>query len=361
MAVEGNVSNLTKQILVGGVPVGGGAPVSVQSMTNTDTRDVEATVAQITRLTEAGCDIVRASVYDLDCAKALAKIKSRIHIPIVADIHFDYRLAIAAMENGADKLRFNPGNIGDESRVRAVVDCAKVHHTPIRIGVNAGSIEPVLRQKFGGPTTEAMIESALKHVVLLEKEGFTDIVLSLKASNVRDTVDAYRAISKRVDYPLHVGVTETGDVASGIIKSAAGIGSLLLDGIGDTIRVSLTDDPVKEVETGLKILRAVGLRRDDVEIVSCPTCGRTRVDVMRMVELVNSRLPHKQGYLKVAVMGCAVNGPGEARDADIGVAFGDGNGILFEKGEKVYHGAAEDVVERLITRASEMLAEQKNA
>ena len=361
MQVEGNVSNQTKQILVGGVPVGGGAPVSVQSMTNTDTRDIEATVAQIERLTEAGCDIVRSSVYDMDCAKALAKIKNRIHIPIVADIHFDYRLAIAAMENGADKLRFNPGNIGDESRVRAVVDCAKAHHTPIRIGVNAGSIEPVLRQKYGGPTTEAMIESALKHVVLLEKEGFTDIVLSLKASNVRDTVDAYRAISKRVDYPLHVGVTETGDVASGIIKSAAGIGSLLLDGIGDTIRVSLTDDPVKEVETGLKILRAVGLRRDDVELVSCPTCGRTRVDVMRMVELVNSRLPHKQGYLKVAVMGCAVNGPGEARDADIGVAFGDGNGILFEKGEKVYHGAAEDVVERLITRASEMLAEQKKA
>ena len=361
MQVEGNVSNQTKQILVGGVPVGGGAPVSVQSMTNTDTRDIEATVAQIERLTEAGCDIVRSSVYDMDCAKALAKIKNRIRIPIVADIHFDYRLAIAAMENGADKLRFNPGNIGDESRVRAVVDCAKAHHTPIRIGVNAGSIEPVLRQKYGGPTTEAMIESALKHVVLLEKEGFTDIVLSLKASNVRNTVDAYRAISKRVDYPLHVGVTETGDVASGIIKSAAGIGSLLLDGIGDTIRVSLTDDPVKEVETGLKILRAVGLRRDDVELVSCPTCGRTRVDVMRMVELVNSRLPHKQGYLKVAVMGCAVNGPGEARDADIGVAFGDGNGILFEKGEKVYHGAAEDVVERLITRASEMLAEQKKA
>jgi len=361
MQVEGNVSNQTKQILVGGVPVGGGAPVSVQSMTNTDTRDVEATVAQIERLTEAGCDIVRSSVYDMDCAMALAKIKSRIHIPIVADIHFDYRLAIAAIENGADKLRFNPGNIGDESRVRAVVDCAKAHHTPIRIGVNAGSIEPVLRQKYGGPTTEAMIESAMKHVVLLEKEGFTDIMLSLKASNVRDTVDAYRAISKRVDYPLHVGVTETGDVASGIIKSAAGIGSLLLDGIGDTIRVSLTDDPVKEVETGLKILRAVGLRRDDVELVSCPTCGRTRVDVMRMVELVNSRLPHKQGYLKVAVMGCAVNGPGEARDADIGVAFGDGNGILFEKGEKVYHGAAEEVVERLITRASEMLAEQKNA
>ncbi len=350
---------MTKQILVGGVPVGGGAPVSVQSMTNTDTRDVEATVAQIERLTEAGCNIVRSSVYDLNCAKALREIKSRIRIPIVADIHFDYRLAIAAMENGADKLRFNPGNIGDESRVKAVVDCAKTHQTPIRIGVNAGSIEPALRQKYGGPTTEAMIESALKHVALLEREGFTDIVLSLKASNVRDTVDAYRAISKRVDYPLHVGVTETGDVASGIIKSAAGIGSLLLDGIGDTIRVSLTDDPVHEVEVGLKILRAVGLLRDDIELVSCPTCGRTRVDVMKMVEQVNTRLPHKKGYLKIAVMGCAVNGPGEARDADIGVAFGDGNGILFEKGQQVYHGAADDVVERLIARATEMLQSQQ--
>ena len=353
------MNEMTKQVLVGGVPVGGGAPVSVQSMTNTDTRDVEATVAQIERLTEAGCNIVRSSVYDLACAKALSQIKTRIHIPIVADIHFDYRLAIAAMENGADKLRFNPGNIGDESRVRAVVDCAKAHHTPIRIGVNAGSIEPILRQKYGGPTTEAMIESAMKHVLLLERQGFTDIVLSLKASNVRDTVDAYHAISKRVDYPLHVGVTETGDVASGIIKSAAGIGSLLLDGIGDTIRVSLTDDPVREVETGLKILRAVGLLRDDIELVSCPTCGRTRVDVMKMVELVNTRLPHKKGYLKIAVMGCAVNGPGEARDADIGVAFGDGNGILFEKGQQVYHGAAEDVVERLIARANEMLAENQ--
>jgi len=350
---------MTKQILVGGVPIGGGAPVSVQSMTNTDTRDVEATVAQIERLTEAGCNIVRSSVYDLKCAKALRDIKSRIHIPIVADIHFDYRLAIAAMENGADKLRFNPGNIGDESRVKAVVDCAKTHHTPIRIGVNAGSIEPALRQKYGGPTTEAMIESALKHVTILEREGFTDIVLSLKASNVRDTVDAYRAVSKRVNYPLHVGVTETGDVASGIIKSAAGIGALLLDGIGDTIRVSLTDDPVHEVETGLKILRAVGLLRDDIELVSCPTCGRTRVDVMKMVEAVNTRLPHKKGYLKIAVMGCAVNGPGEARDADIGVAFGDGNGILFEKGQQVYHGAADEVVERLIARANEMLLMQQ--
>ena len=351
------MSDKTKQIQVRDRLIGGGAPVTVQSMTNTDTRDVDATVSQIQRLTEAGCDIVRSSVYDMACATALKEIKSRITIPIVADIHFDYRLAIAAMENGADKLRFNPGNIGDESRVRSLVACAKQHHTPIRIGVNAGSIEPALRQKYGGATTEAMVESALKHVSLLEREGFTDIVLSLKASNVRDTMDAYRAIHARVDYPLHVGVTETGDVASGIIKSAAGIGSLLLDGIGDTIRVSLTDDPVREVEVGLKILRAVGLRRDDIEIVSCPTCGRTRVDVMKMVGIVNSRLPHKQGYLKVAVMGCAVNGPGEARDADIGIAFGNGNGILFEHGEQTYHGEADEVVELLITRASEMLTQ----
>ena len=351
------MSNITRQVQIRDRLIGGGAPVTVQSMTNTDTRDVDATVSQIQRLTEAGCDIVRSSVYDMACATALKEIKNRITIPLVADIHFDYRLAITAMENGADKLRFNPGNIGDESRVRSLVACAKQHHTPIRIGVNAGSIEPSLRQKYGGATTEAMVESALKHVSLLEREGFTDIVLSLKASNVRDTVDAYRVIHTRVDYPLHIGVTETGDVASGIIKSAAGIGSLLLDGIGDTIRVSLTDDPVREVEVGLKILRAVGLRRDDIEIVSCPTCGRTRVDVMKMVDIVNSRLPHKQGYLKVAVMGCAVNGPGEARDADIGIAFGNGNGILFEHGEQTYHGEANEVVELLIARASEMLTQ----
>lgn len=350
------MGKMTKQVVVGGVAVGGGAPVSVQSMTNTDTRDVEATVRQISALTEAGCDIVRSSVYDMACATALRSIKDQIRIPIVADIHFDYRLAIAAIENGADKLRFNPGNIGDESRVRALVSCAKAHHTPIRIGVNAGSIESALRLKYGGATTEAMVESALKHVSLLEHEGFTDIVLSLKASNVRETVDAYRAIHARVDYPLHVGVTETGDVANGIVKSAAGIGALLLDGIGDTIRVSLTDDPVREVETGLRILRAVGLRRDDIELVSCPTCGRTRVNVMQMVEQVNSRLPHKKGYLKVAVMGCAVNGPGEAADADIGVAFGNGNGVLFEHGKQVFHGEAQVVVDELVRRANEMLS-----
>lgn len=355
------MAKLTRQIFVGGVPVGGGAPVTVQSMTNTDTANAEATAAQINALTAAGCEIVRSSVYNMACAKALRDIKSRTSIPLVADIHFDYRLAIAAIENGADKLRFNPGNIGGEDRVRSLVACAKEHRVPIRIGVNAGSLEAELKQKHAGNTVAAMVESALNHVKILEREGFEEIVLSLKASDVRTTVEAYREISSIVDYPLHVGVTETGDVQSGIIKSAAGIGALLLEGIGDTIRVSLTDDPVREVEAGLKILRAVGLRKDDIELVSCPTCGRTRVDVMKMVELVNSRLPHHQGYLKVAVMGCAVNGPGEASDADIGVAFGNGNGVLFVRGEQVYHGSAEQVVEALIERATTMLVEQKKA
>lgn len=355
------MAKLTRQIFVGGVPVGGGAPVTVQSMTNTDTANAEATAAQINALTAAGCEIVRSSVYNMACAKALRDIKSKISIPLVADIHFDYRLAIAAIENGADKLRFNPGNIGGEDRVRSLVACAKEHRVPIRIGVNAGSLEAELKQKHAGNTVAAMVESALRHVKILEREGFEEIVLSLKASDVRTTVEAYREISRIVDYPLHVGVTETGDVQSGIIKSAAGIGALLLEGIGDTIRVSLTDDPVREVEAGLKILRAVGLRKDDIELVSCPTCGRTRVDVMKMVELVNSRLPHHQGYLKVAVMGCAVNGPGEASDADIGVAFGNGNGVLFVRGEQVYHGSAEQVVEALIERATTMLEEQKKA
>ncbi len=345
----------TGAVSIGCVRVGGGAPVSVQSMTNTDTRDVAATAAQIHALTNAGCDIVRASVYDFDCAAALRDIRSRIHIPLVADVHFDYRLAIAAIENGADKLRFNPGNIGDEQRVRTLVQCAKAHRTPIRIGVNAGSLEPQLKQRYGGATPDAMVESALRHVRILEDEGFCDIVISLKASTVRDTVAAYRRAAACIDYPMHIGITETGDVQEGIVKSAVGIGALLLDGIGDTIRVSLTDDPVREVETGLRILRALHLKKDDIEIVSCPTCGRTRVDLMKMVEVVGGSLPRRQGYLKVAVMGCAVNGPGEAADADIGIAFGDGNGVLFQRGEKVYSGSTEEVMAALLQRASEML------
>ncbi|MEG1524378.1 MAG: flavodoxin-dependent (E)-4-hydroxy-3-methylbut-2-enyl-diphosphate synthase [Clostridia bacterium] len=351
----------TRKVSVGSVAVGGGAPISVQSMTNTDTRDVEATVLQIAALERAGCEIVRSSVYDMDCAKAFGKIRAQIHIPLVADVHFDYRLAIAAIENGADKLRFNPGNIGNESRVRSLVQCAKAHNTPIRIGVNAGSIEPQLKQKYGGATPEAMVESALKHVRILEDEHFDGIVVSLKASTVADTVAAYQMIAKLIDYPLHVGITETGDVAEGIVKSAIGIGALLLDGIGDTIRVSLTDDPVYEVETGLRILRALHLKNDDIEIISCPTCGRTQVDLMKMVEIVGKRLPRRQGYLKVAVMGCAVNGPGEASDADIGIAFGNGNGVLFQKGQKVYSGSTEDVMEMLIRMSTEMLCGHANS
>ena len=344
-----------KQVRVGNVLIGGGAPVSVQSMTNTDTRNVTATVAQIQRLMEAGCQIVRCSVFDEDCARAIGEIKKQVSVPIVADIHFDYRLAIAAMEQGVDKLRFNPGNIGDPNRVRALVQCAKSHATPIRIGVNAGSLEPALKEKFGGPTPQAMVECALKHVRILEDENFTDIVVSLKASTVKDTVDAYRMIAPQIPYPLHVGITETGSVEEGIVKSAVGIGALLLDGIGDTIRVSLTDDPVREVETANRILRALHLKKDDIEIISCPTCGRTRVDLMKMVELVGNRLPRRKGYLKIAVMGCAVNGPGEAADADIGIAFGHGNGLLFEKGQKIAHGTAEEMVELLIRKATERI------
>lgn len=347
----------TRAVRVGRAVIGGGAAVTVQSMTNTDTANAPATIAQIRALEDAGCEIVRCSVYNEACARSIRAIKDGISIPLVADVHFDHRLAILAVENGVDKLRINPGNIGGEAKVRALVDAAKRHGTPIRIGVNAGSLEPELKRKYAGEHVPAMVESALKHVSLLEKEGFYDIVLSLKASSVPETVAAYRAIAKQVDYPLHVGVTETGDAQSGVVKSAAGIGALLLDGIGDTIRVSLTDDPVREVEIGLKILRAVGLRKDDIELVSCPTCGRTRVDIMHMVDVVNARLPHNKGYLKVAVMGCAVNGPGEASDADIGVAFGNGNGVLFQKGEQVFHGTAEEVVEALIKRANDLLEE----
>ena len=353
------MAETSKAVQIGNIAIGGGAPIAVQSMTNTDTRDVEATVGQILALEAAGCDIVRSSVYDMVCAKAFRAIRDRIHIPLVADVHFDYRLAIAAIENGADKLRFNPGNIGDESRVRTLVQCAKAHHTPIRIGVNAGSLERELKQAHGGATPDAMVESAFKHVNILEDEGFYDIVVSLKASTVRDTVTAYRMAKERLPYPLHIGVTETGDVEEGIVKSAIGIGGLLLDGIGDTIRVSLTDDPVREVETGLRILRALHLKKDDIEIISCPTCGRTRVNLMEMVDKVGKNLPRRQGYLKVAVMGCAVNGPGEAEDADIGIAFGDGNGVLFQHGKKVSHGTTDEIMAELIQRAKELLLLQQ--
>ena len=349
---------MTRQVLVGGVPIGGGAPVTIQSMTNTDTRDAAATVEQIHRLEAAGCEIVRSAVFDMNAAKALSDIVGKISIPLVADVHFDYRLAIAAVENGCRKLRINPGNIGSAERVKTVVDCCKAHHIPIRIGVNGGSLSKETRAKYPGDPVAAMVESALDHVRLLEKEGFYDTVISIKHSNVQYTVQAMRKLRSMTNYPLHIGVTETGSGEAGLIKSAAGIGTLLMDGIGDTIRVSLTGDPVQEVVAGKKILAAIGVRKNDVEIISCPTCGRTRVDLLSIADYVNAHVHHDRGYLKIAVMGCAVNGPGEASDADIGIAFGQGNGVLFRHGKKEAAASVREILERLIIEANEMLEAQ---
>ncbi|HIV02303.1 MAG TPA: flavodoxin-dependent (E)-4-hydroxy-3-methylbut-2-enyl-diphosphate synthase [Candidatus Aphodoplasma excrementigallinarum] len=338
----------TRTVFVGGVPVGGGNAVSVQSMTNTDTRDAAATVAQIHALEAAGCDIVRVAVPDEAAARAIAQVKREIHIPLVADIHFDYRLALLCMENGVDKVRINPGNIGDQSKVRAVCDMAKEKHIPIRIGVNGGSLEKHLLQKYGAPTAQALVESALAHAALLEECGFYDIVLSLKASDVPTMIEAYRLAHEACDYPLHLGVTEAGTYESGIVKSAVGIGTLLSSGIGDTIRVSLTDDPVREVSAGIEILKSLGLRRSGVTFVSCPTCGRCQIDLIGIANEVYKRVKHLDKDIKIAVMGCAVNGPGEARDADIGIAGGDGIGLLFKKGEIVRRVPQEEIVDTLM-------------
>ncbi len=346
---------MTHPVKVGNIQIGGGAPASVQSMCNTDTRDVNATVEQILRLERAGCEIVRVAVFDEAAAEAVKGIKEQIRIPLVADVHFNYRLAIRAVENGADKLRINPGNIGSAERVRMVADCCKAHCVPIRIGINGGSIEKQYLAMYRENPAEAMCRSALGHANLLENCGFSDIVLSLKCTTVSETVHAYRMAQARTDYPLHIGITETGPIETGVIKSAAGLGALLLSGIGDTMRVSLTGDPVKEVETALAILRACGLRKDDVEIVSCPTCGRTRCDVEKAAAYVNAHVAHNRGYLKIAVMGCAVNGPGEAREADIGVAFGDGNGVLIKKGEIAGSGSYEEILKRLVDEANAIL------
>ena len=326
---------MTREITVGDIKIGGGAPVSVQSMCNTRTDDVDATVAQILRLERAGCDIIRVAVPDMTAAKALAAIKKRIHIPLVADIHFDYRLALAALDGGVDKVRLNPGNIGSTERVRAVARACEARHVPIRVGVNSGSVERELLEKYGGPTAEAMVESALNHARILEDVGFSDIAISVKSSTVSRTVAAYRLISQKCDYPLHLGVTEAGTETLGAINSAVGIGTLLNEGIGDTIRVSLTADPEREVEAGIAILKAAGLRSGGVKLVSCPTCGRTRIDLVALAHEVEARLRSCRKDITVAVMGCAVNGPGEAREADFGVAGGDGEGILFQKGKIV--------------------------
>lgn len=324
---------MTRQISVGGVKLGGGAPVTIQSMLNTATTDVEGSLAQIEALRRAGCEIVRLAVPDMQAARGFAQIADRSPLPLVADIHFDYRLAIAAAEGGAAKIRINPGNIGSEERVKAVVDCCRMHRIPIRIGVNGGSLDPKLLKKYGHPTPEALVESALEHAAYLEKYGFEDICLSMKSSNVPLMMQAYRLMHERVDYPLHVGVTETGTEYMGTIKSAMGIGGLLCMGIGDTVRVSLTADPVREVVAAKAILKAAGLRRSGVNLVSCPTCGRTKIDLIGLAERVEDALRDCEKNITVAVMGCVVNGPGEAREADIGIAGGDGCGVLFMKGE----------------------------
>ena len=322
-----------KQVKIGNIVIGGGAPVAVQSMLSTPAHDRDACVKQALRLQEAGCEILRATVPDMEAVRTFAAVKEAIAIPLVADIHFDYKMALEAAEAGADKIRINPGNIGGDDRVKAVADKCREKGVPIRIGVNSGSVEKDVLAKYGAPTPEALYESAMFHVRLLNRFDFDDIVLSLKSSDVKTAVDAYRLVAEKTDYPLHVGITEAGTARMGLIKSAAGIGSLLLDGVGDTIRVSLTADPVEEVRAGFDLLSAIGLRRRGVNLVSCPTCGRTKIDLIGLANRVEDALRTCDKRITVAVMGCAVNGPGEAKHADIGIAGGDGVGLLFKKGE----------------------------
>ncbi len=345
---------MTRQILVGGVPIGGGAPVVIQSMLNTRTTDVEGSLRQIRQLKAAGCQIARLSVQNMEAARGFAEICAESELPLVADIHFDYKLAIAAAEAGASKIRINPGNIGGEDRVKAVVEVCAQKHIPIRIGVNGGSLEPQLLEKYGHPTAQALVESAFSHLELLEKFGFYDTCVSMKSSHVPTMVAAARLFRSQCDYPLHIGVTETGPVRMGMVKSAMGIGALLLDGIGDTIRVSLTDDPVQEVFAAKDILKAAGLRQEGVNIISCPTCGRTRIDLIGLVNQVDAALKGCNKPITVAVMGCVVNGPGEAREADIGIAGGDGWGMLFEKGQPVEKLPYDQLLGALLQRIEAM-------
>ena len=342
---------LTKAVKIGGVTIGGGAPVVVQSMTNTDTRDVQGTLEQIHALSQAGCEVVRLAVLDQDAALALKEIALQSELPVIADIHFDYQLALLAIKEGVHGLRLNPGNIGARWKVQEVVRACKEREIPIRIGVNAGSLEKEILEKYQGVTAEGMVESALGHIRLLEEEGYDKIKVSLKASHVPLMLKAYRQMSETVDYPLHVGVTEAGTVRSGVVKSAVGIGSLLSEGIGDTLRVSLTGDPVREIPVALEILRVLGLRERGVDLISCPTCGRTQVNLAELAEKVEDRLsqlPPLDRPLKVAVMGCAVNGPGEAREADFGIAGGKGMGLLFRKGEIIARLPEEDLLPALL-------------
>ncbi len=345
---------MTRQISVGGVKIGGGAPVVIQSMLNTKTTDVESSLSQLRALKAAGCQIARLSVQNMEAARGFGQIAKESPLPLVADIHFDYKLAIAAAEAGASKIRINPGNIGSEDRVKAVVQVCKEKHIPIRIGVNGGSLDKRLLEKYGHPTAEALVESAFEHLELLEKFGFYDTCLSMKSSTVPTMVEAARLFRSQCDYPLHIGVTETGPVKMGMIKSAMGIGALLLDGIGDTIRVSLTDDPVQEVYAAKDILKAAGLRKDGVNIISCPTCGRTQINLIDLVNRVDEALKDCQKPITVAVMGCIVNGPGEAREADIGIAGGDDWGMLFEKGVQVEKLSYDELLPALLRRIDAM-------
>lgn len=337
----------TREVRIGNRVIGGDNPVLIQSMTNTKTEDVQATVAQIKRLTAAGCEIIRCAVPTIEAAKALGEIKRQIEIPLVADIHFDYKLAIAAMENGADKIRINPGNIGSKERIRAVVDVAKERNIPIRVGVNSGSLEKELVAKYHGVTAEGLVESALDKVHLIEENGYDNLVISIKSSDVMMCVHAHELIAKKTDYPLHVGITEAGTITSGNIKSAIGLGLILNQGIGDTIRVSLTGDPLEEIKSAKLILRTLGLRKGGIEVVSCPTCGRTQIDLIALANRVEDMVADIPLDIKVAVMGCVVNGPGEAREADIGIAGGIGEGLLIKHGEIVRKLPEEELLDAL--------------
>jgi (E)-4-hydroxy-3-methylbut-2-enyl-diphosphate synthase len=348
---------ISRQIYIGDVPVGGGAPVSVQSMTNTDTRDYRSTISQIKRLEEAGCEIVRVAILDEQAADALINIKKSVRIPIIADIHFDYRLAIRSMLSGADAIRINPGNIGGPEKVKKVIAVAGERQIPVRIGVNSGSVEKDLLATYGHPTHEAMVESALRHIRFFEDNDFGLIKISLKSSDVITTIESYRLLAGKTDYPFHLGVTEAGTVVSGAIKSALGVGLLLLEGIGDTLRVSLTADPEEEMFVAWSILRALKLRERGVELVSCPTCGRTEIDLIPMVEKAEALLRNVRTPLKIAIMGCVVNGPGEAVEADVGIAGGRESGILFKKGQRVEKVPEPELLKRLISEIEQMTGE----
>ena len=345
---------MSRQMNIGGVTIGGGAAIAIQSMCSTRTEDVAATVAQILRLEQAGCEIVRVAVPTMEAARAIGQIKKAIHIPLVADIHFDYRLALQCAAEGVDKIRINPGNIGSQERVQAVAEACRRHHIPIRIGVNGGSLEKPLLEQYGGVTAQALVDSAMGHVRLLNDCGFDDICLSVKCSHVPTNMQAYTLLSRQTDYPLHLGVTEAGTPEMGVLKSAIGIGGLLCQGIGDTIRVSLTADPVEEVVAAKRILQAIDMRRSGPNLISCPTCGRTKYDMIPIAHEVEQRLRDCTKPITVAVMGCAVNGPGEARNADVGIAGGDGEGLLFRKGEILYKVPQERLVDALMAEIEKL-------